>query len=87
MFKPVTIFLLIISIALFFGGTASAALTVNVTVVNNSVTTTVTHPGAHGGINILASTNNESIKDPMALITTTPYKGLMYDIKNAYDDC
>ena len=83
-FKLATIFLLITSIALLFGGTASAALTVNVTVVNNNgVPITVTHPGTEGGIDIVASTHNESVKNPQALITTKPSKGLVYNIKNA----
>ncbi len=82
--KPTIIFLLIISIGLLFGGTASAALTVNVTVVNEDGTPiTVTHPGTQGGIDVVASTNNESVNDPQALITTKPDDGLVYDTANA----
>ncbi len=83
MFKPLTIFLLVASIAILFGGTASAALTVNVTVDHNGQPVTVSHPGTSGTVNVVAKTNNETVKNPQALITTKPSNGLVYDIKKA----
>lgn len=66
-----------------FGGTASAALTVNVTVDHNGQPVKVAHPGNNDVLNVVAKTNNESIKDPQALIRTTPGKGLKYDVAKA----
>lgn len=81
--KTATIFLLLASIAILFGGTASAALNVNVTVDHNGQPVKVSHPGNHDVINVVAKTNNETIKNPQVLIKTTPAKGLKYDIAKA----
>ncbi len=82
--KPTIVFLLILSLGLVFGGTVAAALTVNVNVVDvNGTPITVSHPGTQGGIDVVASTNNESVNDPQALITTKPDEGLVYDTANA----
>ena len=82
--KLATIFLLIASIALLFGGSASAALSVNVTAVHSDGTPIkVTQPGTHGFIKVLAKTNNETLKNPQTLISTKPINGLIYNIKDA----
>lgn len=81
--KPATVFLLVVSIALLFGGTASAALSVSVNVVHDGVPIKVTHPGAHDALNVVASTNNETVIGPQALITTKPSDGFVYDISKA----
>lgn len=81
--KPATIFLLVVSIALLFGGTASAALSVNVNIVHDGTPIKVTHPGAHDALNVVASTNNETVHGPQALITTKPDNGFVYDISKA----
>lgn len=81
--KTATFFLLIASIAILFGGTASAALSVNVTVDHNGQPVKVSHPGNHDVVNVVAKTNNETIKNPQALILTTPAKGLKYNIARA----
>jgi hypothetical protein len=83
MLKPATIFLLVVSLALLFGGTASAALTVNVNVVHDGVPIKVTHPGAHDALSVVASTNNETVVGPQALITTKPGNGFVYDVSKA----
>lgn len=80
MIKHVTVFLVIAAIAIMFGGTASAALSVNVTVDHNGQPVKVAHPGNHDVVNVVAKTNNESIQNPQALIKTTPSKGLKYDV-------
>lgn len=82
--KLATIFLLIASIALLFGGSASAALSVNVTAVHTDGTPIkVTQPGTNGVIKVVASTNNETLKNPQALISTKPINGLIYNINAA----
>ena len=81
--KQLTIFLVIVSIAIMFGGTASAALSVNVTVDHNGQPVKVAHPGNHDVLNVVAKTNNESIQNPQTLIKTTPGKGLKYDTSKA----
>jgi hypothetical protein len=81
--KPATIFLLVISIALLFGGTASAALSVNVNVVHDGTPIKVTHPGAHDSLSVVASSNNETLYGPQALITTKPGNGFVYDMSKA----
>lgn len=82
--KLVTLFLLIVTVGLIFGGTVSAALTVDVTVVHeNGTPVNVTKPGTDVYIDVVAATNNETLNEPQALIITKPDDGLTYDAENA----
>lgn len=82
--KPVIIFVLMVTIGILFIGTASAALTVNVTVVDeNGDPVVVANPSDAVGIDVVASTNDKTLRNPAALIKTNPDDGLTYDVANA----
>lgn len=82
--KPAILFLLMISIGLLFVGTASAALTVNVTVTDeDGVPVNVTQPGTDVTVDVVAATNNETLNSPRVLIKTNPDDGLTYHIADA----
>jgi hypothetical protein len=78
------LFILMVSVGMIFAGTASAALSVNVTVVqDNGTPVDVAQPGDDVGVMVVAATNNETLNHPAALIKTNPDDGLIYDVNNA----
>lgn len=82
--KLMALFLLIVTVGMIFGGTASAALSVDVAVVHeNGTLVNITKPGTDVYIDVVAATNNETLNEPQALIITKPDDGLTYDAEDA----
>lgn len=82
--KLMALFLLIVTVGMIFGGTASAALSVDVAVVHeNGTLVNITKPGTDVYIDVVAATNNETLNEPQALIITKPDDGLKYNTKDA----